>query len=145
MKFLANCEEDVTGTKELLRTLLSKFSHRQPARTDGEWMVLWRDLTTLQEKAFPFLEKEYLLDELCRGLLQSGKFSLAKNYLTGTGSTVLHADMAEQLVLDTARDFFYSAPSLDSSAVSSKIFMFLLHILLSGAFFHFSTTDSTSQ
>lgn len=117
MKFLANCEEDVTGTKQLVRRLLSKFPRRQPARSDSDWVALWRDLCTLQEKAFPFLDKEYLLTEFCRGLLQSGKFSVATNYLKGTSSMSIGADKAEKLVLDAARDFFYSAPSIDSPAV----------------------------
>lgn len=118
MKDLANCEGDVNQAKKLLGTLLWNFSRRQPTRSDSEWMVLWRDLCTLQEKAFPLVKKEYLLAEFCRGLLQAGKYSLAKNYLAGTGSMSLHPDEAEKVVLETAREFFYSAPSFDSSAVS---------------------------
>lgn len=117
MKFLMNCEENVNGAKQLLETLLRKFSSRNPPRSDSEWMVLWRDLCTLQDKVFPFLEKDYLLAELCKGSMQAGKFSLAKNYLTGTGNMSLHPDKAELVVLDTARDFFYSAPSLESPAI----------------------------
>lgn len=74
-------------------------------------------MRTLQEKAFPFLEKDYMLSELCQGILKAGKFSLAKNYLKGTGTTVLRPQKAEKLVLNAAREYFYSAPDLDSSAV----------------------------
>lgn len=88
-------------------------------------MVLWHDLCILQEKAFPFIEKEYMLAELCRGLLQAGKYSLAKNYLSGTGSMSLPSDKAEAVVLETAREFFYSAASLDSPVVSTPTLDFL--------------------
>ncbi|KAJ7565349.1 hypothetical protein O6H91_02G056800 [Diphasiastrum complanatum] len=67
-----------------------------------------------QQEAFPFLHKEYLLSELCRGLLKAEKFSLARSYLKGTGSDVLAKDKAEKLVIQAAHDFFYSASSLDS-------------------------------
>lgn len=123
MEFLTNCEGNKDEVKRLIGTLLWNFSRRQPPRSDSEWMVLWRDLCTLQEKAFPFLEKEYLLEELCRGLLQAGKYSLANNYLAGTGSMYLPPEKAEAVVLETAREFFYSAPSLDSSAVSITSFV----------------------
>jgi hypothetical protein len=105
MEFLTNCEGNKDEVKRLIGTLLWNFSRRQPPRSDSEWMVLWRDLCTLQEKAFPFLEKEYLLEELCRGLLQAGKYSLAKNYLAGTGSMSLPPEKAEAVVLETAREF----------------------------------------
>ncbi|KAG0610271.1 hypothetical protein M758_7G052400 [Ceratodon purpureus] len=120
MKFLTDCEghnDKEDSVKKLIGSLLWNFSRRQPPRSDSEWMVLWRDLCTLQEKAFPFLEKEYFLEEFCRGLLQAGKYSLAKNYLAGTGSMSLPPGNAESVVLETAREFFYSAPSLDSSAI----------------------------
>lgn len=124
--YLTNCGGDVDGVKQLLGTLLWKFSRRQPARSDSEWMVLWRDLCTLQDKAFPFIEKEYMLAELCRGLLQAGKYSLAKNYLSGSGGMSLHPDKAETVVLETAREFFYSAASLDSPDVSTPTSRFML-------------------
>jgi hypothetical protein len=107
----------VNGTKQLMRILLLKFSNKEQAKSDNGWAMLWRDLRTLQEKAFPFLDKDFVLAEFCQQLLKAGKFSLAKNYLKGTGTTVLRPEKAEKLVLNAARDYFYSAPDLDSSAV----------------------------
>ncbi|KAL0299713.1 UNVERIFIED_CONTAM: MAG2-interacting protein 2, partial [Sesamum radiatum] len=74
-----------------------KFIRWQPARTDHDWANMWRDLQSLQEKAFAFLDLEYMLIEFCRGLLKAGKFSLARNYLKGTSSVALATDKAENL------------------------------------------------
>lgn len=79
---------------------------------------MWRDLQCLHEKAFPFLDLEYMLMEFCRGLLKAGKFSLARNYLKGTGSVSLASEKAETLVIQAAREYFFSASSLSSSEVS---------------------------
>ncbi|CAM6100690.1 unnamed protein product [Calypogeia fissa] len=117
ISFFLTCKEDGNDAKQLLRILLLKFANKEQAKSDNGWALLWRDLRTLQEKAFPFLEKEYLLSELCQGILKAGKFSLAKNYLKGTGTTTLRTERAEKLVLNAAREYFYSAPDLDSSAI----------------------------
>ena len=60
---------------------------------------MWRLLRELQEVAFPELDKQDLLAELCRALLRCGQWSLAQRYLTGTGSTPMNATRAEKLVL----------------------------------------------
>lgn len=56
--------------------------------------------------------------EFCRGLLKAGKFSLARNYLRGTASVALATDKAENLVIQAAREYFFSASSLTGSEVS---------------------------
>ncbi|KAL2652320.1 hypothetical protein R1flu_020448 [Riccia fluitans] len=117
INFFVACKGDVSGTKHLIRLLLAKFPSKDLARSDSGWAGLWQDLRTLQDKAFPFVDKETLLLEFCQGLLRAGKFSLAKNYLKGTGTTSLHSDKAEKLVLRIAREYFYSAPSLDSTSI----------------------------
>ncbi|XP_027159570.1 MAG2-interacting protein 2 [Coffea eugenioides] len=104
---------DEKGVKQTLRLILSKFIRRQMGRSDNDWANMWRDLQSLQEKAFPFLDLEYMLIEFCRGLLKAGKFPLARNYLKSTGSVVLAADKAETLVIQAAREYFFSASSLD--------------------------------
>ncbi|KAL9163068.1 hypothetical protein ABFS82_06G017900 [Erythranthe guttata] len=111
----AHCDEK--GVKQILRLLLSKFIRWQPGRTDHDWANMWRDLLSLQEKAFPFLDLEYLLIEFCRGLLKAGKFSLARNYLKGTSSVALATDKAENLVIQAAREYFFSAPTLACSEI----------------------------
>lgn len=111
---------DEKGVKQILRLILSKFIRRQLGRSDNDWANLWHDLLSLQEKAFPFLDLEYVLIEFCRGLLKAGKFSLARNYLKGTGSVALAADKAESLVIQAAREYFFSASSLDSQEVCVK-------------------------
>ncbi|KAJ6848160.1 MAG2-interacting protein 2 isoform X1 [Iris pallida] len=73
---------------------------------------MWRDMQCFQEKAFPFLDTEFMLIEFCRGLLKAGKFSLARNYLKGTGSVALSTEKAEYLVIQAAREYFFSASSL---------------------------------
>ena len=79
---------------------------------------MWRDMQYLREKAFPFLDLEYILVEFCRGLLKAGRFSLARNYLKGTNSVALSPEKAESLVIQAAREYFFSASSLACSEVS---------------------------
>ncbi|KAE8723929.1 MAG2-interacting protein 2 [Hibiscus syriacus] len=89
----------------------------QPNRSDNEWANMWRDMLCLREKAFPFLDLEYLLTEFCRGLLKAGKFSLARSYLRGTSSASLATEKAENLVIQAAREYFFSASSLSCSEI----------------------------
>lgn len=124
MSFFLVAQEDERGVKQILRLILSKFVRRQPGHSDIEWANLWRDLQCLQEKAFPFLDLEYMLIEFCRGLLKAGKFSLARNYLKGAASVHLPSEKAENLVIQTAREYFFSASSLACSEVSSIILAF---------------------
>ncbi|XXG59701.1 hypothetical protein AAC387_Pa04g1737 [Persea americana] len=112
MSFFLGVHSDEKGVKQLLRLILSKFGRRQPGRSDNEWANMWRDMQCLQEKAFPFLDTEYMLMEFCRGLLKAGKFSLARNYLKGTGTITLATEKAENLVIQAAREYFFSASSL---------------------------------
>ncbi|KAL6541474.1 hypothetical protein OROGR_010960 [Orobanche gracilis] len=114
--FLDACSDD-KGVKQILRLLNSKFIRSQPGRTDHDWAKMWRDLQSLQEKAFPFLDLDYMLIEFCRALLKAGKFSLARNYLKGTSSVTLSTDKAENLVIQAAREYFFSAPTLSCSEI----------------------------
>lgn len=104
--------------KQILRLILSKFIRRQPGRTDNDWANMWRDFQSLQEKAFPFVDLEYMLMEFCRGLLKAGKFSLARYYLNCSGSVVLPTEKVENIVILAAREYFFSASSLSCSEVS---------------------------
>lgn len=108
---------DEKGVKQILRLILSKFSRRQPGRSDNDWASMWHDMQSLQKISFPFLDLEYMLMEFCRGLLKAGKFSLARNYLKGTGSVSLPSEKAEDLVIKAAREYFFSASSLASSEI----------------------------
>ncbi|KAI3981320.1 hypothetical protein MKX01_004584 [Papaver californicum] len=90
--FFLESQSDEKGVKQILRLVLSKFARRQP------------------EKAFPFLDLEYML--ICRGLLKAGKFSPARNYLKGTSTVCLATEKDEKLVIQAAREYFYSASSL---------------------------------
>ncbi|GFP88784.1 mag2-interacting protein 2 [Phtheirospermum japonicum] len=117
ISFFLDAHSDDKGVKQILRLLLSKFIRSQPGRTDHDWANMWRDLQSLQEKAFPFLDLEYMLIEFCRGLLKAGKFSLARNYLKGTSSVALATDKAENLVIQAAREYFFSAPTLACSEI----------------------------
>lgn len=119
MSFFLGVHSDEKGVKQLLRLVLSKFGRRQPGRSDNEWANMWRDMQCLQEKAFPFLDTEYVLMEFCRGLLKAGKFSLARNYLKGTSTITLATEKAENLVIQAAREYFFSASSLASTEVST--------------------------
>lgn len=117
ISYFLEAHTDEKGVKQILRLILSKFVRRQQGRSDNDWTNMWHDLLSLQEKAFPFLDLEYLLLEFCRGLLKAGKFSLARNYLKGSGSVRLAADKAETLVIQSAREYFFSASSLDCQEV----------------------------
>lgn len=65
--------------------------------------------------------------EFCRGLLKAGKFSLARNYLKGTSSVALASEKAENLVIQAAREYFFSASSLSCPEVSMKIFFLMTY------------------
>ncbi|KAM1126998.1 hypothetical protein ACFX2B_041600 [Malus domestica] len=112
LNFFLESHEDGKGVKQILRLILSKFIRRQPGRSDTDWASMWRDMQCIREKAFPFLDLEYMLMEFCRGLLKAGKFSLARNYLKGTSSVALATEKAENLVIQAAREYFFSASSL---------------------------------
>ncbi|PIA34738.1 hypothetical protein AQUCO_03700186v1, partial [Aquilegia coerulea] len=112
MSFFLEAHSDQKPVKQILRLILSKFGRRQPGRSDIDWANMWRDMQLLQEKAFPFLDLEYMLMEFCRGLLKAGKFSLARNYLKGTATVSFETEKAENLVIQAAREYLYSASSL---------------------------------
>lgn len=112
MNFFLEAHSDGKGVKQILRLILSKFVRRQPGRSDNDWANMWHDMQCLREKAFPFLDLEYMLMEFCRGLLKAGKFSLARNYLKGTSSVALAPEKVENLVIQAAREYFFSASSL---------------------------------
>ena len=118
MNFFLEAHSDEKGVKQIIRLILSKFIRRQPGRSDNEWANMWHDMQCLREKAFPFLDLEYMLTEFCRGLLKAGKFSLARSYLKGTSSVALATEKAENLVIQAAREYFFSASSLACSEVS---------------------------
>ncbi|KAJ7965299.1 MAG2-interacting protein 2 [Quillaja saponaria] len=117
LNFFLESHSDGKGVKQILRLILSKFIRRQPGRSDSEWANMWHDLQCLREKAFYFLDLEYMLTEFCRGLLKAGKFSLARNYLKGTSSVALASEKAETLVIQAAREYFFSASSVDSPEI----------------------------
>ncbi|CBI23051.3 unnamed protein product, partial [Vitis vinifera] len=117
LNFFVEAHSDEKGVKQILRLILSKFVRRQPSRSDNDWANMWRDMQYLQEKVFPFLDLEYMLTEFCRGLLKAGKFSLARNYLKGTGPVSLASEKAENLVIQAAREYFFSASSLACSEI----------------------------
>ncbi|XP_054797904.1 MAG2-interacting protein 2 isoform X2 [Prosopis cineraria] len=117
LNFFLEPYSDGKNVKQIIRLILSKFIRRQPGRSDSEWANMWRDMQYLREKAFPFLDLEYILVEFCRGLLKAGRFSLARNYLKGTSSVALAPEKAESLVIQAAREYFFSASSLSCSEI----------------------------
>lgn len=117
ISFFLGAESDEKNVKQLFRLILSKFGRRQPGRSDSEWANMWQDMLCFQEKAFSFLDIEYMLIEFCRGLLKAGKFSLARNYLKGAGTISLATEKAENLVVQAAREYFFSASSLSCSEI----------------------------
>ncbi|XP_020594504.1 MAG2-interacting protein 2 isoform X3 [Phalaenopsis equestris] len=117
ISFFLSAESEEKNVKQLLRLILSKFGRRQPGRSDSEWANMWQDIQCFKEKAFSFLDTEYMLIEFCRGLLKAGKFSLARNYLKGTVAISLATEKAEILVVQVAREYFFSASSLSCSEI----------------------------
>ncbi|KAK9810372.1 hypothetical protein WJX72_009621 [[Myrmecia] bisecta] len=103
----------------LVRTLLARLSRAEAQVSDARWTEVWRQLKELQECALPFLPRQDILAELCRALLRCGHFRVAKGYLTGSGSTPLPPDLAEQIVLAAGREYFYSANSLTGPEISA--------------------------
>uniref|UniRef100_A0A0D9XY14 Sec39 domain-containing protein n=1 Tax=Leersia perrieri TaxID=77586 RepID=A0A0D9XY14_9ORYZ len=110
--FFLSAHLDEKNIKQIIRLLLSKFGRRQPVRSD-----MWSDLKHIQEKAFPFLDSEFMLAEFIRGLLKAGKFSLVRNYLGGTSAVSLSTEKAENLVVQAAREYFFSASTLSCNEI----------------------------
>ncbi|KHG22734.1 Neuroblastoma-amplified sequence [Gossypium arboreum] len=117
MSYFLEAHSDEKGVKQIIRLILSKFIRQRPGRSDNEWADLWHDMQCLHEEAFTFLNLEYLLTEFCGGLLKAEKFSLARSYLKGTSSVALATEKAENLVIQAAREFFFSASSLAGSEI----------------------------
>ncbi|PPR94110.1 hypothetical protein GOBAR_AA26566 [Gossypium barbadense] len=117
MSYFLEAHSDEKGVKQIIRLILSKFIRQRPGRSDNEWADLWHDMQCLHEEAFTFLDLEYLLTEFCGGLLKAEKFSLARSYLKGTSSVALATEKAENLVIQAAREFFFSASSLAGSEI----------------------------
>ncbi|KAJ4775020.1 neuroblastoma-amplified sequence protein [Rhynchospora pubera] len=117
MGYFVSGQSEEKNVRQLVRLILSKFGRRQPIKADTEWASMWRDMQCFQEKAFSFLDSEYLLTEFIRGLLKAGKFSLARNYLRGTSSVDLPTEKAESLVINAAREYFFSASTLSCSEI----------------------------
>lgn len=129
LNFFLESHADGKGVKQILRLIISKFIRRQPGRSDTDWATMWRDMQCIREKAFPFLDLEYMLMEFCRGLLKAGKFSLARNYLKGTSSVALASEKAENLVIQAAREYFFSASSLSCPEVSVMVIFFWWYMI----------------
>ncbi|KAK8560980.1 hypothetical protein V6N13_026415 [Hibiscus sabdariffa] len=117
MNYFLEAHSDKQGAKQIIRLMLSKFSRQRHGRPDDEWETMWYDMQCLHEMAFPFLDLEYLLTEFCGGLLKAEKFSLARSYLKGTSSVALAKEKAENLVIQAAREYFFSASSLTCSEI----------------------------
>ncbi|GMI71624.1 MAG2-interacting protein 2 [Hibiscus trionum] len=117
MNYFLEAHSDKQGAKQIIRLMLSKFSRQRYGRPDDEWETMWYDLQCLHEMAFPFLDLEYFLTEFCGGLLKAEKFSLARSYLKGTSSVALAKEKAENLVIQAAREFFFSASSLTCAEI----------------------------
>lgn len=115
--FFEMAQNDERSVKQLIVLILSKFGRRQPARSDAEWASMWDDLQRLQAKAFTFLNRQFLFLEYFRGLLKAGKFSLAKSQLKVVGNGLLSLERAEAVIIQAAREYFYSASSLDSPEI----------------------------
>ncbi|CAA6656354.1 unnamed protein product [Spirodela intermedia] len=60
MSFFLGAHSDEKNIKQLLRLIIS----------DNDWANMWRDMQCFQEKAFHYLDLEYMLMEFCRGLLK---------------------------------------------------------------------------
>ncbi|XP_039058992.1 MAG2-interacting protein 2-like [Hibiscus syriacus] len=117
MNYFLEDHSDKQGAKQIISLMLSRFIRQQRGRPNDVWESMWYDLQCLHEKAFPFLDLEYLLTEFCGGLLKAERFSLARSYLKGTSSVAFATETAEKLVIEAAREFFFSASSLTCSEI----------------------------
>ncbi|XP_039007396.1 MAG2-interacting protein 2-like [Hibiscus syriacus] len=117
MNYFLEAHSDKQGAKQIISLMLSRFIRQQRGRPNVECESMWDDLQCLHETAFPFLDLEYLLTEFCGGLLKAEKFSLARSYLKGTSSVALATEKVENIVIEAAREFFFSASSLTCSEI----------------------------
>ncbi|BDA40884.1 probable neuroblastoma-amplified sequence at N-terminal half [Coccomyxa sp. Obi] len=109
---------DATAQSRIIHTLLARLSRSQPPLTDQRWTEVWRQLRELWQSAFSELSPENLLADFCTALLRCARWRLAQKYLAGTASVALDPGRAETLVLDCAKEYFFSATSLQSPEVA---------------------------
>ncbi|EIE26521.1 hypothetical protein COCSUDRAFT_64531 [Coccomyxa subellipsoidea C-169] len=112
---------DGAAQSRVTQTLLARLSRSQPPPTDQRWTEKWRQLRDLRQGAFSQLPAEDLLADFCDALLRCAKWRLAQKYLAGTASVPLDAGRAETLVLACAKEYFFSANSLQSPEVSQAL------------------------
>ena len=94
----------------VVKTLLARVARTNPG--ESRWSDLWADLKIAQEAGLQALPLEGLRAEMCRALLGCAQLRLVQKHLT-----TLPAELQEVLVLDAARDAFYSVDTPDDAAV----------------------------
>ncbi|KAL1914941.1 uncharacterized protein VTP21DRAFT_7857 [Calcarisporiella thermophila] len=103
--------------------------------TDEKWMRLLEDLLNLQDQGRGVLGElkiEEVYTEFLKALLGSGGFSLAREILfptSGNKMRPLEPAVAEQLVIDTAREFFDNSTSGNMLNGNMKMAYDCLHVV----------------
>jgi len=92
--------------------LLARVARERPS--ESRWADLWGDLQVAQEHGLQALPRAEIQQELCRVLLGCGQLKEAQKHLD-----VLEPDRQEALVLEAAREVFYSEGAPDAAAVKS--------------------------
>lgn len=78
---------------------------------------MWRMLKELQAGTWAGISAVNMLAELCRALLRSGNWRLAQQHLLHTASHPLPSELAEQMVIAAAREYFHAANSNDAAEI----------------------------
>ncbi|KAK9794040.1 hypothetical protein WJX73_010101, partial [Symbiochloris irregularis] len=112
---LANA--DSAASMRLLRTCLARLSRAQPPTSDARWADVWRMLKELQAGVWSGISAVNMLAELCRALLRCGNWRLAQQHLLRTASHPLPPELAEQIVIAAAREYFLAANSSDATEI----------------------------
>lgn len=89
--------------------------------SESRWTDLWTDLNAVQHAGLGGVQLQQVQEELCRGLLECGKYRLAQSHLAG-----LDAARQEALVLNVARQSLAGEGDSVAAAKRSKAMLAVL-------------------
>lgn len=116
---------DSQQAQQIITSLLVNIQNSREARHNPDaWLELWETIQFVQQHGFKegILSKEVIHTEVCRAMLKSGQCELAAEHVLPG----LSAEVADKVVLSTAKSIFTSTGQTANSSKSSSSFKALV-------------------